>query len=275
ILQIAALGLLLVPISSQLGKLSDAILIERAFRDQRSMSQNLHATMLTYLDKEALSAKGREGESRVGRGWDETYVDNPFLARLTSIKFDDNYFKVVPSLSKEDIEFVRSSAYDKILCQIPGPFLKLFGVSVDKTYTNSHSLGDVIYMLGAKDGFLGGFKVGSATVQSYLILGPFYLVAITIINLAIFVLVQSIAQPTPRSSFSSSTLGLLYFFPLFASMNTEGFHTYVGVLFRGIWQTMLIFALLHMLIRSLKSTLNVDSRKQTNRMRRRKLSSSG
>lgn len=242
-----------IPIAvGQMMDLSTAIIIERAHRDNRTLSENFDAISKRFFDKEALRIYEEEKalelenlEARHGSFWKEDYLENPFLSRFTSIKSDDNLFTSSANYSNSDVTTIRGVTRLKIVAQYPNPVIKLLGLSVDKDFINSFSMGDLMDMLTNRNGFLGGFKTGSIVVHSYVVFGWWYPMFLAFLFVILFLLYQCIATPQGKSGWALgvSSFALVYGFTFYLSFAAEGYHAVEAHLLRNCWQTFVLYAL--------------------------------
>lgn len=245
----ALIGISSIFVLGQISDLSTAILIERAYRYNRTADEQLSITFDTYLNKEKIaefskSEKNLDSVLKSDGEWQENYIRNPFLARLTQIKYDDNCFERIKTFTPEKKVKLEEITVDKLLSNFPSPVLDFLNINVDKKYSISFSVGDIIDVLSGK-GFLGGLKTGSVIAHAFVIFSWSYLLILLIIYYIIFTAFQGLVTFTKfevnDSSLPFSTLGLFICFKLFTDISLDGITSPVGFLFRGIWQLMFIY----------------------------------
>lgn len=232
---------------TQATAISDAILAERAYRQQRSVLENLGATFSTYLDANKLQRFRDYRESRLlppGMRWREDYIRNPFAARFTTVKQCDN---LITAMKRQKIleptrRNVLKDTWARVLAQFPGPLFSIFFPHMDKGTIISSSMGDVMaYNLGLiAENRIGSKLTGSAAAHSFLTLGWWYPLALLPLYLTLFTCLYAIANATGGGGVS--TLSQIIVFDVFTDMNIEGWHYAVSFLFRGFWQTVLLYA---------------------------------
>jgi ABC-type multidrug transport system fused ATPase/permease subunit len=232
-----------------LGVMSDistAILIERAYRNDRNMSDQISATFNTYTNKEKLRTARinllRKNKTLSSHDWKEDYINNDFIARFVQIKFDDNCLSRIYSFTPTAKKKLADVTFDKILVTLPTPIINILGLNIDKLYVSSFSMGDMIDFL-AGHGYLGGFKTGSIIANSYCIFGwwyPFILLLLYFLIIRIFqFLIYRTSNLTKHNNIS--TLSLIVPFYLFTSISLDSLSSVVATLLRGIWQIILMY----------------------------------
>ena len=241
-----ALPLILL-VMGQFNDFSDAILIERAYRNERSWGENLSATWSTFRDKEKLDrhtlAKEKNAQSENRIVWRENYIRNPFLSRFTTIKFDDNILRDLDRLSSESIRKIRQVTWQKIVALVPSPALSFIHPGFNKEEVNSFSMGDFI-ALQQGSATHTSFLTGSMVAHSYIFFGWAYPFALFGLYSVLFILYQTGGAGVACSkqvAMPISTFALLLPFQLFLSLNFEGWHLIAGGLLRGFWQLILIY----------------------------------
>ncbi len=256
---ICAVGLLF---AVQLNHISKAILIERAHRDTRSSVENLTATIETYFDIAKLEAHESLQDTSISEigAWNENYIASPFIARFTAIKFDDNCLSRTQLLNESDVTEIRVQTLNKLWSLLPEMSLKLFGLEVDKKYTTSFSMGDLIDFKTNRAGFLGGMKTGSVVAHFYILFGWFYPATIFVLLFLVFLLLQTLATPSSIGvQYNYTNFSMLLGFLLFLDLSVEGLHVYAAWLLRGVWERVLLFGcylvLVNLILKSLKRNL--------------------
>jgi ABC-type multidrug transport system fused ATPase/permease subunit len=240
---IALIGFFAVGVMSDI---STAILIERAYRNNRNTTEKLLETVNTFNDKEKLRQDRNDRVTRnkeISDGnWSEDYISNPFLGRFVQVKFDDNCLSRIYDFRPAAKNKLTEITIDKILVTLPSPIIKIVGLNVDKLYLNSFSMGDMIDVLSGR-GFLGGFKTGSIIANSYCVFGWWYPFFFIILYSSIIKICQYLISRTSNLTRhkSISTLSFILPYYLFTSISLDNISSIVAVLLRGIWQLILIY----------------------------------
>jgi len=277
VLQKSTLKKLMVPaiallvLFGQFQDLSTAMLLERPYRGSRDWMGNLVATWVRFLDKESLAAFEASkfdvpviANSSVSL-WREDYIRNPFLARFTSIKADDNLFFRSLTYGPASVGRIQEITWDKILAQIPGPVLSMINLNVDKAFVNSFSMGDLMDLLSGR-GYLGGRKTGSIVAHSYVLFGWFYPACLFGCFLILFIVNQTLGAAARKygGSINYSSFALFNAFPLFLSFSFDGFHSLASELFRGTLEMVILYAIIRMVAGSFISPMLKGQRVQAN-----------
>jgi hypothetical protein len=267
---------------SQLADLSTAILIERAFREQRSAGDQLKATWDSYLDKDRLASYRIEQvdvDIKRGDRWKETYVSNPFLARFIQTKFDDNCLVRIRRFKATDTRTLENLTLQKIQVIFPGPILSLLKISIDKEFINSFSTGDLINTLGGEF-CLGSRLTGSIPVQMYCLFGNWYVPITFLLYTCVLVGVSGIVAGNRLLNRGLSSLGLVIPFQIYTEITADGVNNVVGLLSRGFIEMLVIYGLMLVVIKVIVPNVKIrpgvsKSKKKrlgTNRSARRSLS---
>jgi hypothetical protein len=226
--------------------ISTAILIERAHRNDRNMSDQVAATFDTYKNKAKLRAERsillRENNALSIHDWKEDYINNGFIARFVQIKFDDNCLSRIYKFTPTDKKRLEDVTLDKILVTFPTPIIKLLGLNIDKLYVASFSMGDMIDVL-AGHGYLGGFKTGSIIANSYCIFGWWYPFVLLLLYFLIIRIFQFLIYRASNRMVDNdiSTLSLILPFYLFTNISLDSISSVVAVLLRGIAQIVFVY----------------------------------
>jgi hypothetical protein len=229
-----------------LADISTAMLIERAYREDRGMLDQISATFNTFNNKEKLDETRlfllNKNDNLSSQDWKEDYISNGFISRFVQIKFDDNCFTRIYGFSPAAKEKLVEVSIDKLLVVFPSPILDILGLNVDKLYVNSYSMGDMIDVLSGH-GFLGGLKTGSIIAHAYGVFGWWYPFVILILFFLIFRTYQYlICRSSNLIKYNNiSTLSLILPFYLFTTISLDNISSVAAILIRGVWQTILIY----------------------------------
>lgn len=221
-------------------KLSDAITFSRKFREDIPTSELMYLTYINFVNGSENKTMRRLDISH-DYVWSEDYVDNPFLARFISIKFDDNCLVRINRFNETDIFLLKDVNNQKLLAQLPSPILNSLGISIDKIFINSFSTGDYIDHL-ANGSFLDGKKTGSFPVHVYALFGNWsILIAFLMVYLA-FRVYAIFLNTRHYSGIPTFALIMPWFFYL--SVNPESYTNFMSFFLRSLLQTMLLFGLM-------------------------------
>ncbi|MFN8358261.1 MAG: hypothetical protein U0Y10_27610 [Spirosomataceae bacterium] len=244
-----------IVLSSQLVQISNAILVGRAGRESRSSLEQIKVTLEYIKDSQALQDLKNEQLMENSRKdiWQENYVANPFFARFIQIKFDDNCLYRISTFSSKDFEQLEDITTQKNLALMPEPMLQFLRIGVNKKEVNSYSLGDLIDVISGR-GFLGGLKTGSIPAHAYAIYKERYPLVLILMYSVIFGIVQGlfgIKRKFGQQTNSIPTLAMLLPFHLYTWLTPDGITSLYSLLFRGMWQTILLYFISILIIKRL------------------------
>ena len=233
----------------QMALLSDAIVIERQHRAERTWQENVAATYDTFMDAEKIRNYkdwlAQEMDKLGPDTWREDYISNPFLSRFTTIKFDDNLLSGFDRLDESSRDIIREKTLDKLVVQLPGPVVLFFRPELDKLEVNSYTMGDLMSSLQGI-GFLGGFRTGSLIAHCVATLSWVYPIVLFVLYFCIFTLYQTLATQSSNKHLPQigyTTLAIAFPFQMFLKMNIEGWHVLASVLIRDFWQLLVLYAI--------------------------------
>lgn len=171
--------------------LAISMIVVRQQRVETSAFDLISETLKAYQDKEGLRVTKSLLLEDVA-GWDETYVENVFFARISNLKFPDNSIALAANLTATQVEQLRSIELQRVISILPTPLISLFGLSVDKAFVNSGSGGDFLYATatGNRSG-IGAFRTGSIFASGYSLFGWLYPCILFIICTITFPLIDS------------------------------------------------------------------------------------
>lgn len=253
---LAPLTLLATALLGPISDLATSMVIVRSHRADTSAMELAGETMRVFMDKERIRAF--RGESHSNSIWDETYVDNLFLARLCNLKYADNGLDLAKSLDSGRRSFLRELELQKAFAILPQPILDALGMNIDKELVSQASGGDLLlYAATGNQYVLGGFRTGSMFGSGYALFGWWYLPAFFVFFFITFILADA---QTTRSTYKNNgkyylrpilspmlAITLFHWFFYFTSAasgieSTAGLLTYI---IRGWLQTLILYTILY------------------------------
>jgi hypothetical protein len=125
-----------------------AMVLVRLQRHDITYTELISSTFEAFNDKEAIRIRRlADADEAGGKGWEENYLKNIFLARFCNIKFNDLSLLQAAKLPEHDKRMFQYSI-DYVCAELPQPLLDLFGLkSIDKELLRGASVGDYIYYL--------------------------------------------------------------------------------------------------------------------------------
>ena len=128
--------------------LSTAILMVRAQRTEVTGASLLELTLEQLGDTEAIQNYTQLSLAPTPNGYSEYYISNPLLARLITVKFDDNLLQLVPLLTPNQREDISKTSLKQIAALLPTPAIRILGLDVDKRRL-AFSMGAYMYDRGS------------------------------------------------------------------------------------------------------------------------------
>lgn len=173
------------------GPLTDLALAMVIVRNQRynlSASKLFKKTYQIAQKKEVLQKYYKKSTlKKSSKKWDESYLNNLFLARFCNIKFTDLTLNNAKKLTPKGSEKFRVILWKRLLGAFPSPLLDFFNIRADKSKIMSASPGDWLYYLaGGPNHVIGGFRVSQAPANAIAAYG--YELAILLYMLSLFLL---------------------------------------------------------------------------------------
>ncbi|MBC7489280.1 MAG: hypothetical protein H7240_04115 [Glaciimonas sp.] len=176
--------------------LATSMVIARQQRSDISAVQLLQETIYVYQDKKAIEGQRKE-DVAFATDWDERYIDNLFLSRLSNLKFADNSIVLATNLDEPGRSRIRDLEWQRVLAVYPRPIIDFFGWSVDKDLVGGSSGGDLLLYSATSDFYaLKGFRTGSIFGSGYAMFYWFYPLIFSFLAVILFVLAD--AQTTRR-----------------------------------------------------------------------------
>jgi len=156
-----------------LADLVTAMAVVRDKRDEVKGLELIKETFYTLQDGAKLDAYHERGYLETVQGlYDENYLDNPLLGRLSETKFHDNMLYLSRDLSASGRERVIEENITKVILLLPQPFIDFLGLKINKQ-EHSYSMGDV-YVQDVLGMSQGGYITGSIWADSVAIFGDFW-----------------------------------------------------------------------------------------------------
>ena len=255
---IGALWLFTGPIAD----MGTAMVVVRQQKREISYSDLISNTWDAFNDKEAIRIRRLSDADESGStGWDESYLNNIFLARFCNIKFNDLSLVRASKLPDHDPRMLKYSI-NYLYAELPQPLLDLFKLSsVDKVALRSASVGDYIYYFA--DGppeVLGYYITGHFAGTGMAAFGWWYLLLLGSGMVPVFLLFDKFfminlfqnASGISKSSFCFSLCGMLSLDSIFRFLNPfESVTTIALFLLRGWVQMIVIYFVIYHITRFL------------------------
>jgi hypothetical protein len=247
---IARVGVGLVMGVVAVALLADLVTAMAVVRDKRDEVKGLaliEETFYTLQDSAKLDAYHERGYLNTVQGlYDENYVDNPLLGRLSETKFHDNMLYFSRDLSEAGRSRVIEENITKVILLLPQPFIDFLGLKINKQ-EHSYSMGDVYVqdVLGLPQ---GGYITGSIWADSVAIFGDFWPFVVFLILVVYCMAFDSMSKALPVLVIAP--VGFCSAYAIFMyGIGGESLAIKSATLLRGLPQTIFLFAIAYYPIR--------------------------
>jgi hypothetical protein len=167
--------------------------IARKIRQGATATQMLEATWEASTDKAQLAEyRDQVKTEALFNSYDEVYLSNPLLNRLSETKFHDNMLFFALQFDDEQRANVIDLLLQKIGSILPQPVIKFFKVDINKL-DDAHSLGDVYKDQALGLGW-GGYATGSIWADVRLVGGLWWPLVAAGISLVSFMLLDTLTR---------------------------------------------------------------------------------
>lgn len=237
--------------------LATAMVVARAKRD-KSTYQEMIATTFTVLTKERYRLQQYRDSTDIASStsfYDEAYIPNPILARLSETKFHDNMFYFGSRFSDKNIEDLTEGFKDKIISILPETILKpLFRDFNKNDYI--FSMGDYYLYLIAGEGRLSSFVTGSIWADFFTLFGWTFFFIATPYILLMYIALDSFSLRNRTLNVSAVGICTTWFIFIYG-IGGESIPAKVAFLVRELPQRVLLYAFLFWGIRFVLSLFGV------------------
>jgi hypothetical protein len=230
--------------------IGSAMVLVRGQRGDVSSSELLKLTLEAYQDKQAIQAVRAIGLNE-HLEWDETYMDNIFLARFCNIKYSDASLVLASKIGEQD-EAMYERSIDFMLSTLPLPFLEALNIDIDKKELTNGSLGDFLYYRSSAEyGAIGSFRTGHFAGLGMVAFGLGYLLILGISIIPVYLLfdvmsgrarvVKQIYNYSGHVQTVFSFSILLSLTSVFMFLPSESVLATISFLFRGWFQLIILY----------------------------------
>lgn len=200
--------------------------------------------------------------------WDEVYINNPIFLRLCNMKFVDNIINMSTKVNEDIVGKLSTIELDKTISILPQPIINLLGVSVNKKYITSGSMGDFMHHIVNKNEYaLQGFRTGNLTGSMLILFGWYYPLVVIVIAFITFIVIDPFVKKNIIINNDNRNISIVFspiaflnfFFFCFyftsAALGIESFSGLFSFLVRGWLQMTLIYFFLYYLTNMIVKTL--------------------
>lgn len=190
VLTAAVLGMVAIVLVADL---ATAMVLVRDKREGASTKEMIKETFYALQDRQRILEYRQQGHLKaVTHRYDEAYLSNPVLNRLSETKFHDNMLYFGNRMDVGQKDEILDALGNKVLSIFPQPLLDRLDVDFRK-YEHMYSMGDV-YVTESIGGSLGGYYSGSLWADIWLFFGPFYVFAVAVLLLPVFIVLDALAR---------------------------------------------------------------------------------
>jgi len=257
---LALVVIVLLLVQGPVADMATSMVIVRSERSDLAASQLLEATMSTFQNKRALEERRQLDEVK-NYDWDEYYVGNLFLARLSNLKFADANLDLALRQDASAKAILRNLEWQNVLSVIPRPLIDALGLPVDKDLVKA-SGGDLMLFSTTGDyDALRGFRTGSIFGNGYALFDWLYPFVLALAAILIFALADAqttrLRNPDPAcragrwvpvlNPLTAARLFAWFFFLTSAATGVESMFALSHYILRGWVETLLVYLIAYWL----------------------------
>lgn len=169
--------------------LATAMTVVRDKRADATPREMLEETFHAMLDRNRLAAfRDRQYLSTMTELYDEAYLSNPVLGRLSETKFHDNMLYFADRFDGNQTDEIKETLVGKMIVLLPQPALDFLDIKIKK-YEYFYSMGDM-YAYQSNGGFLGGYYTGSIWADLYALGGAYFPLLVCGLSLIVFMVLD-------------------------------------------------------------------------------------
>ncbi len=170
--------------------------VAREKREYSSKVEMLKETYETLFDEERILRYEAQKELRsIFSPYDENYLKNPLLGRLSLTKFHDNMIFMSLRFNEDQRSALASDTVFKLTALLPQPVLDWLETGIDKNHS-LFSIGDAYKEQAYGSGY-GGFVSGSIWADTLTLGGDFWMLWVIAICLTSFLALDSMSLISP------------------------------------------------------------------------------
>lgn len=236
--------------------------IARGKRDRATFSEMIEETIRATTDSVKLQQyRDKTQLNSILLPYDENYLENPLLGRLSETKFHDNMIYFSGTFDDSQRDAILAQTQFKILATLPQPVLDTLEIKVDKN-NNYFSMGDMYREQISGEGY-GGFATGSIWADLITLGGPFWPLLVSILCLLTFILLDSLTLQRNILFMAAPALSLTWTLFIYG-MGAESLAAKFIFLARLLPEKLILFALLLSVIRFfVKDTIFLKAPRRT------------
>lgn len=226
-----------------LADLATAMAVTRDKRDTLTKVQLIEETYFTMLDRAKLDAYRNDFVMQTTTmQYDEVYLSNPILNRLSETKFHDNMLYFAQYFDDGDRDGIIEALGVKFVALLPQPAIDFLDIDIKKE-KHFFSMGD-IYAESAAGVSPGGYFTGSIWADAWVVFGLFWPFVICLMLWVVFIAIDSFTRLAPGYFISPIALCMAWTLFLYG-IGGESFAVKATMLLRDLPQKVLLFALIY------------------------------
>lgn len=255
LLKLSMVGLFLAVLSWPASNMVTAMAIARKVKFKVPLSEMVTKTIDNFLDPEKLENYNKEIIAReIRSSYDESYIQNPMVARFVITKFHDNAIYFGSKISEKNSDELMRITRDFFWATLPQPLLDAMKIDVDKTKMY-FSMGDVLVNLSVGIP-LGGEKTGSIFGQGWALFGYMFPIIYFGMCLILFAALDIFSIQSVYGKVELAVIGMLNTWPnfLFGITADSLHHLFIGVV-RGVIQSVILYSIVFAIVKLLSKIL--------------------
>lgn len=224
--------------------LSTAMTIARDQRETASRMEVVNETIALLSEPEKLNQFRLRTELAAKTAlYDEAYLSNPVLSRLSETKFHDNMFFYALSFNQREDDRVWTTIGEKLLTTLPQPFLDAMKINIEKAQYG-FSMGDYFRYLNEGEPVLGGYATGSMWADMLAVFGVWMPFIACVLMLWMFLIFDSLSYG--GQSFVISPIVLASTFVIFEyGLGADSLVTKIQFILRDWPQKIVLYLLIY------------------------------
>ncbi|MEY4429743.1 MAG: hypothetical protein RLZZ182_2432 [Pseudomonadota bacterium] len=233
--------------------LATAMVLAREKREGATPREMIEETYHALLDRNRIQAF-REASylAAITDRYDEHYLSNPLLARLSETKFHDNMFYLGLQFTDRERQEVVDETLVRFVTLLPQPAIEFLNLKIRKD-KYAYSIGDV-YISEALGLDMGSFVTGSIWADAVVIFGPYAPLAAMAVLWFSFWVIDLFSRLD--SGYFISPVGLCMAWTIFLyGLGSESFVSKVAMLARELPQRLVLYLMLYNAIRFFRPSM--------------------
>lgn len=224
-----------------LADLATAMVLVRDKRETSTRLEMIEETFHAMTDRTRIQAyRDSTYLAAFQEAYDEAYLSNPVLARLSETKFHDNMLYFGSRFGDLERDDILEQAGMRIVVMMPQPLIDFLELKVKKE-KYSYSMGDV-YVNTDHGGDMGGFATGSIWADLLVMFGPFAPFVAAMFMVLTFIMLDSLTRLS--GSYFISPVGLCMAWVIFIyGIGGESIATKLSMLLRDTPQKVVLYAI--------------------------------